>query len=88
LKSVQDEDWDRVRSIRDVFSPYEELRSESGTNNEIPNANNVPAVKYGMYVAGLYGGFVRAPLSLLGEKNRTRVQNYYHLLVEASKRWA
>ncbi|QLH82011.1 dihydrodipicolinate synthase family protein [Halosimplex pelagicum] len=76
-EAVEAENWERVREIRDALRPLEDLREETGPNNSLANANNVPAVKYGMELAGLYGGPVRKPLVELSEEDRQRVEEYY-----------
>ena len=65
MDAVRVGDLDRARRIRDGLRPYEELRDES----DFGAANNVPAVKYGQELAGLYGGPVR---ELLGAPERRR----------------
>lgn len=75
--AIKSEDWDRARSIRDVLRPYEDLRDEPGENNSFSAANNVPAVKYGMELAGFHGGPVRPPLVELSENDRKRTEEYY-----------
>lgn len=69
--------WEQARYIRDILRPLEDLREETGPNNSLPNANNVPAVKYGMELAGLYGGPVRKPLVELCEKDKRRIEECY-----------
>jgi len=75
--AIEDEDWERARHIRDILRPYEDLREEAGSNNSLNSANNVPAVKYGMEMAGLYGGPVRDPLMGLCQADKDRAEAYY-----------
>lgn len=77
MEAMRNEDWERARSIRDLLRPYEDLREETGSNNTIRAANNVPAVKYGMELAGLYGGPVREPLVGLSREDEERAKRYY-----------
>ena len=80
--ALGEEDWAEARRIRDVLRPYEDLREETGgPNNEIAAANNVPAVKYGQELAGLYGGPVREPLVDLSGEDRERAEAYYDHIV-------
>lgn len=75
--AIENEEWERAKEIRDTLRPYEDLREESGSNNPFSAANNVPAVKYGMDLAGLYGGPVREPLVELPEEDKERARKYY-----------
>ena len=83
MDAVRDEAWERAREIRDLLRPYEDLREETGADNAIAAANNVPAVKFGMELAGLYGGPVREPLVDLSEADRDRARKYYDRIVSA-----
>ena len=76
-------DMERAREIRDVLRPYEDLREETGEENAIVAANNVPAVKYGMDLAGYVGGPVREPLVDLSEADKERAKRYYERIVDA-----
>ncbi|QLG27352.1 dihydrodipicolinate synthase family protein [Halorarum halophilum] len=75
--ALREEDWDEARRIRDLLRPYEDLREDTGDANHVPAANNVPAVKFGQELAGLYGGPVREPLVDLSEADRERAETYY-----------
>lgn len=70
-------DWERALRIRDLARPYEDFREESGVGNSQAGANNVPAIKFGLELAGLYGGPVREPLVELTAVQRDRLQGYY-----------
>lgn len=70
-------DYERARDVRDLLAPLEVLRAESGADNDIPAANNVPVVKYCMELAGLTGGPVREPLVGLDESDRDRAREHY-----------
>ena len=83
MDALREEDWERAREIRDLLRPYEDLREEPGEDNAIAAANNVPAVKFGMELAGLYGGPVREPLVDLSEADRERAREYYDRIVSA-----
>jgi 4-hydroxy-tetrahydrodipicolinate synthase len=83
MDALREEDWERAREIRDLLRPYEDLREEPGEDNVISAANNVPAVKFGMELAGLYGGPVREPLVELSERDRERAREYYDRIVSA-----
>ncbi|WP_090620708.1 dihydrodipicolinate synthase family protein [Natrinema salaciae] len=77
--AVENEDWERARSIQRLLRPIEDLREESGTGT-LPAANNVPVVKYGMDLAGYTGGAVRDPLVDLDDDDAARLEEYYERL--------
>lgn len=77
------EDWERALSIRDLVRPFEELREGAGAGNKFESANNVPAIKYGLELAGLYGGPVREPIVELSEADKRRAETFYEQIVEA-----
>lgn len=83
MEAIRSEQWDRARAIRDVLRPYEDLREECGEGSTIAAANNVPAVKYGMELAGLYGGPVREPLVELSDADKRRAEVYYERIKNA-----
>lgn len=83
MDALREGNWNRARRIRDLVRPYENLREEAGPNNSHSSANNVPAIKYGLELAGLYGGPVREPLVGLSEENKRRVEEYYERMTEA-----
>lgn len=83
MDALREEDWARAREIRDLLRPYEDLREEPGADSDIPAANNVPAVKFGLELAGLYGGPVREPLVDLSEADRERAREYYDRIAAA-----
>lgn len=72
--ALENGDWPRAKAIRDALRPYEALRDEAGGGVAFSSAKNVPAVKYGLDVRGLYGGPVRAPLVELDAADRDRVE--------------
>lgn len=84
MDAIRDEDWERAKHVREVLRPYEDLREETGANNAVSAANNVPAVKYGMDLAGLYGGPVREPLVTLSEEDKERAERYYEDIQSAA----
>lgn len=86
LQEALDEgDLTRAKKIRDLLRPYEDLRQETGPNNRFGSANNVPAVKYGLELAGRYGGPVREPLVALSEADRKRAKEYYEAITRATR---
>jgi 4-hydroxy-tetrahydrodipicolinate synthase len=82
--ALDDGDLTRAKKIRDLLRPYEDLREETGSNNRFSSANNVPAVKYGLELAGQYGGSVREPLVALSEDDQKRAEEYYEAISNAS----
>lgn len=83
FEAIEDDNWERARDCQRVLRPYEDLREESGADNEIPAANNVPAVKYGLELAGLCGGPVREPLVPLSDADKSRAEDYYRRIESA-----
>ena len=75
--AIEAGDWDRAREIQRAVRSFEDLREESGSDNVLSAANNVPAVKYGMELAGYHGGPVRPPLTDLSEADRARAEECY-----------
>jgi len=82
-EAIVEEDWNRARHLRDLVRPYENLREETGKNSSFRAANNVPAVKYGMDLAGLEGGVVREPLVDLSESDKKRAEKYYSQITDS-----
>jgi 4-hydroxy-tetrahydrodipicolinate synthase len=76
-------DWERALEIRDLARPYENLRDGTGPGNSFTAANNVPAVKRGLEMAGLYGGPVRPPIVPLSPEDERRAEKYYDRLTES-----
>lgn len=79
-EAVRAGDFERARELRELIRPYEDLREESGADNRLSAANNVPAVKYGLELAGLYGGPVREPLVGLSAADRDRAERYFEAI--------
>ncbi len=77
MEALREDDHDRARRLRNLIRPFENLRAEAGADNRAENANNVPAVKYGLELAGHYGGPVREPLVGLSDADRERAEEYY-----------
>lgn len=75
--AIEAEDWERAKRIRDWLRPMETLRQDTGANNAISAANNVPVVKHCMELAGLAGGPVREPLVGLTEADQSRARECY-----------
>lgn len=82
-RALSDGEWERARRIRDVLRPFEDLREEAGETPPFGSAKNVPAVKLGMDVRGLYGGPVREPLVALSDEDRDRVEEYVEMIERA-----
>lgn len=77
-------DFGRAASVREAIRPYEDLRAESGPDNPLAAANNVPAVKYGLDLAGLNGGPVREPLVGLPPEDEARAEEYFERIASVS----
>lgn len=76
-RAIKNGDWERSLMIRNRLRPYEDLRGESGDNNSLSSASNVPAIKTGLELIGLYGGPVRPPLVELSDDDQERARQYY-----------
>jgi 4-hydroxy-tetrahydrodipicolinate synthase len=79
-RAVRGESWDRAREIRNTLRSYEDLREEVGGGPAFSAAKNVPVVKRGLDLQGMYGGPVREPLIELDEDDRERVETYLERL--------
>lgn len=77
MEAIAEHDWAEARRIRDKLAPFEVLRQEAGARNSLLGANNIPAVKYGMDLAGLHGGPVREPLTALSSEDQARANECY-----------
>ena len=75
--ALRDADWERAREIREPLRKFENLRSETGPDNDLSSAYTVPAVKYGLELAGQYGGPVREPIVDLDEDAKARAESLY-----------
>ena len=82
MDAIRDEDWERAKQVRNALRSFEELREDPGEDNEFSAANNVPVVKYGLELAGLYGGPVREPLVELSDADRRTAEEYYENVQE------
>lgn len=76
-EAIQNEQWDRARTIQRSLRPFEDIRDEAGIDGTVPGANNVPVVKHGLDIAGYNGGPVRAPLVDLDQSDLERVEEHY-----------
>ena len=76
-------DYERALELRDLARPFEDLREETGPNNDLSAANNVPVVKYGLELAGRYGGPVREPIVELSADSKRRAEEYYERIEDA-----
>ncbi len=85
MDALRENDWERARELRDLVRPYEDLRAEAGVNNTFEAANNVPAVKYGLELAGHYGGPVREPIVELGDEDKDRARAYYEAITSGTE---
>jgi len=74
FEAIERGDSDRARRIRDAALPFMNFREETGTNNVLPGANSVPALKAALEFAGMHGGPVREPLVELSAADRRRAR--------------
>ena len=80
--ALTNEHWSRARRLRNICLPYQQFRDSRGTDNDIPGALSVPAVKKGLELAGLHGGSVRAPIRELTPSEERRAETLYQQLDE------
>lgn len=80
FQALSEGDFERARKLRDACLPYQNFRAETGVDNEIPGAISVPAVKKGLELAGLHGGYVREPIQPLSESTAERAEQLYENL--------
>lgn len=81
-EAIVAEDWAEARRIRDIVKPFEDLRAEAATPDGFSAANNVPAVKFAMDLAGFNGGPVRPPLRPLSKADQDRAREYYEEITD------
>lgn len=74
--ALESGDVERARRIRELLRPIEDLREETGQGNHMASANNVPTVKHGLELVGVYSSPVREPLIELSENDQERLQQY------------
>jgi 4-hydroxy-tetrahydrodipicolinate synthase len=77
FEALERDDTERAREIRAAAIPFMEFRSETGTDNALPGAISIPALKAGLDFAGLHGGPVREPLVELSAAERERARRLY-----------
>jgi len=75
--ALSNENWARARKLRDACLPFQNLREETGQNNDIAGAVSVPVVKKGLELAGMHGGEVREPIRPLDEATEQRAEELY-----------
>lgn len=75
-RELDEENWKRAKRIRNDLRPLEALRDEAGGGSQFSSAKNVPAVKHGLDVQGMYGGPVRSPIVQLSRADEERVETY------------
>lgn len=80
FEALENGEWERARALRNATLPFQQFRSETGTDNTLPGAVSVPVVKRGLELAGLHGGNVREPIVPLTAAERDRVDSLYEEL--------
>jgi 4-hydroxy-tetrahydrodipicolinate synthase len=78
--ALSNENWEQARMIKNICLPYQEFRSRTGQNNDIPDAVSVPVIKKGLDLAGLHGGNVRDPLRSLSPEDEHQAEELYRQL--------
>lgn len=79
-QTIRRGDWSRAEELHDVLRPYQEFKLGGGTESSIPGDIDIPAIKYGQELAGMYGGPTRKPLlsELSDGEKREAEQCYQH----------
>ncbi|WP_129115316.1 dihydrodipicolinate synthase family protein [Halegenticoccus tardaugens] len=83
MEALEAGDYERAKEIRDITLEYQRFRTERGQNNTFDGAISIPAVKYGLELAGFTGGVVRPPLVELSQEDRARAEEMYHRIETA-----
>lgn len=77
-ESIRNGDWGRAREIHDTLLPYQEFKLGKETDSDIPGDIDIPAIKYGQELAGMYGGPCRKPvLEELSESDKHTARRLY-----------
>lgn len=77
-EAIQDGNWQRAKRVHDVLRPYQEFKSERGDAGSIAGGIDIPALKYGQELAGMYGGPARKPVRReLSAADKRRAEEYY-----------
>ena len=82
-EAIENEQWERARTIQRSLRPLEDLRDEPGDGSTLESGNNVPVVKQGLELADLTGGPVRDPLVELSASDRERLEEHYRRVAGA-----
>lgn len=78
LEAIRNGDRERANRLHDGLRPYQAFKSGSGEGSSIPGGLDVPALKYGQELAGMYGGPCRKPLRHeLAAADKRRAEDYY-----------
>ncbi len=80
LSALREEDWERARELQNAAVPYQQFRTRPGEDNTLADAISVPAVKYGLEMAGYNGGSVREPIVPLSESEKADAEALYDRL--------
>ncbi|MDJ1433230.1 dihydrodipicolinate synthase family protein [Halostagnicola sp. A-GB9-2] len=80
LTALREENWERARELQNAAVPYQQFRTRTGEDNSLADAISVPAVKYGLELAGYNGGDVREPIVPLTESEKTDAEELYERL--------
>ncbi|MFC6614240.1 dihydrodipicolinate synthase family protein [Halopenitus salinus] len=86
FEALSEENWERARKLRNVCLPYQRFRDRTGSENTIPGAVSVPAVKKGLDLAGLHGGEVRPPIRPLAPEQERAAEELYEQLDDGVER--
>ncbi|WP_440767085.1 dihydrodipicolinate synthase family protein [Natronorubrum sp. DTA7] len=86
LSALREGDWERARALQSAAVPYQQFRGQTGANNTLAGAISVPAVKYGLELAGYNGGNVREPIVGLTEADEKQAETLYEQLQDDLER--
>ncbi|AHG01837.1 dihydrodipicolinate synthetase (plasmid) [Halostagnicola larsenii XH-48] len=80
LSALRAGEWERARALQSAAVPYQQFRSRTGADNTLSGAISVPAVKYGLELAGYNGGSVREPIIELTNQEKQQAEGLYDQL--------
>lgn len=80
-EAMENGDWEKARQIRDRFGEFLDLYWGPGEDNEIRGGRRRAVIKYGIELAGRYGGPARVPvLPELSSNDKQQVKSAFEHL--------
>lgn len=85
-RSMQNCQWERARDIHDILLPYQEFKLGGNRGSDITGDIDIPAIKYGQELAGMYGGPARKPvLKELSDSDKRKAETLHREIETAIK---